>query len=320
MDGISVIVPVYNTAAYLPKCLDSILNQTKKPREVIIVDDGSTDESPALCDCYARRYPDLIRVLHQDNQGLSAARNAGIEKADGSCLSFVDSDDYLEKDAYFRLEELLDTNQADVALGEMTVEEADGRQYRRMEEDISLCWDKEEALIQLCSYRYLYNSFCTGLYRRTAIGDLRFPRGKLSEDYYLMHHVIARCQRVAYTSQPVYHYVQRPGSISRTKRISHAPAEASLERLSFFRERFPALAWAAETDCAFAHMSVINAYIRNGVDCPREIVKEYRTVCRDKLGSVLRNPEIPKIKKGQALMFCYCLPAYKTVIASKAHR
>ena len=96
MNGISTVVPVYNTAEYLRRCIDSILNQQNPPEEIFLVNDGSTDGSDMICQEYAQRYPALIRVINQENQGLSAARNAGIEAARGEYLSFIDSDDYIE--------------------------------------------------------------------------------------------------------------------------------------------------------------------------------------------------------------------------------
>ena len=100
MDGlISVIIPVYNVAAYLPQCLDSVLSQDYEALEVILIDDGSKDESGAICDAYAAR-DSRVRVIHQQNAGGAAAKNAGLRIATGEYLTFVDSDDWLEPDAY----------------------------------------------------------------------------------------------------------------------------------------------------------------------------------------------------------------------------
>ena len=112
-DVISVIVPVYNVAAYLPECLDSILSQDYDKLEVILIDDGSTDDSGAICDDYARR-DSRIRVIHQKNGGAAAAKNAGLRAATGEYLSFADSDDFLEPGAYAYMLALLKENDADI--------------------------------------------------------------------------------------------------------------------------------------------------------------------------------------------------------------
>ena len=112
-DVISVIVPVYNVSAYLPECLDSILSQDYEKLEVILIDDGSTDDSGAICDAYAQR-DNRIRVIHQKNGGAAAAKNAGLRAATGEYLSFADSDDFLEPGAYAYMMSLLKENGADI--------------------------------------------------------------------------------------------------------------------------------------------------------------------------------------------------------------
>ena len=263
MNRISVIIPVFNTEAYLRRCLDSVMRQSEL-REIILVDDGSTDGSGDICDEYAARRPDLFRVIHQKNQGSSAARNAGIEIAGGEYLSFIDSDDYIEPDMYECLLRLAEEYGADMASGEMWIEKTDGEKYCSISEGIKCCWNTREALIALNSYRYLHNSFCNILFSREAIGPLRFPVGTLCEDYYLLHQVVARCGKVAYTSKPVYHYVQRGESNSRSKNISLAPIGASSAQLEFFEKNFPELVYIAKADCAFAHMGIYTAYVRTG--------------------------------------------------------
>lgn len=320
MKGISVIVPVYNTAGELSACVDSILAQTLRPLEVILVDDGSTDGSSVICEEYAARYPQFVRVYHQMNMGSSAARNRGIDAARGDVLSFIDSDDYINADMFETLLDLMERQDADMAACEMMLEKPDGRSYCRVKEDVSFCWDTRQALVELNSYRYLHVSFCNALFRRKVIGDLHFTAGMRCEDYDLLYRVVARCEKVAYGSAPLYHYVQRPASNSRTTDISLAPMEISLRQLTFFREHFPDIAYAAETDCAFSHMGIYTAYIRNGVTCPPELLKKLRKETECHLPALLDNDRIPIIKKMQALAFCFLPPLYRAVIGRTEHR
>ena len=320
MKEISVIIPVYNTEPYLRTCVESVLQQRELLKEIILVDDGSTDGSPAICDEYAKTFPGLIHVIHQSNQGLSAARNRGIDVSLGAYLSFIDSDDYIDPDTYAHLLGLMQEYSADMTACAMLVEKSKEDTYCRVPPGIRLCWGTRQALVEINTYRYLYTSCCNALYSREAIGPLRFPAGKLCEDYYMIHQVIARCARVAYTSRAMYHYIQRGGSISRSKKINLASMEASSERVAFYRQFFPEIAYSAEADCAFAHMGIYSAYLRQQMDCPKDLLMTLKRISRKYLLSVLKFRQLPAIKKCQALAFCFALPVYRAVIARTEHR
>ena len=142
----------------------------------------------------------------------------------------------------------------------------------------------------------------------------------MCEDFYLMHRIVARAERVNYTSTPFYHYVQRGNSISRNTKVNLAPMDASLAQLDFYKTWFPDLVYIAETACFFAHASIYTTYCRNGQSCPKELLEKINPICRKYLGRVLKNGYIPKVKKAQALMFCYAKPAYKTIVSRREHR
>lgn len=319
-ERISVIIPVYNAAPYLEKCVDSVLAQTCSAHEIILIDDGSTDASGAICDRYVVQYPELVQVIHQMNRGAAAARNAGIATATGDYYAFVDSDDYLEPEMLRATINLIHKYDADMAAAERWVEYASGERYCRQAEPVEACWNTEEALVWLNSYRYLYTGLPSSLVSRKAFGDLRFPEGARCEDFALQYQIIARCRKIAYTSAPLYHYVQTDESCSRTANICLAPMDISMEQLEFFKAHFPDIVFAAETCCAFEHMGIWTAYLRNGVPCPRPLLRKLRGVTRRYLKSVLRNRYIPGIKKLQAIAFCYAPPVYKRIIVRTKHR
>ena len=316
----SVVISVYNTAEYLRACLDSVLAQSLPPFEVILVDDGSSDGSAEICDEYAKAHPECIRAIHQRNQGTAAARNRGLERCTGDYLSFVDSDDYLDPEMYAHLSGLAEEFKADMAAAEMWVEKIDGRRYCRVSKNVRACWNTREALAELNSYRYLHVSFCTALIARRRMMSLQFPEGQACEDYALLYQVVAECEQVAYSSQPLYHYVQRPNSSSRTIRVSPAPMEISKAQVLFFQKNYPEIAYAAETDCAFAHMGIYTAYARNKQKCPKGLLQELLKTSRHYLPSVLRNGRIPFIKKIQAAVFCLSPGAYGYIISKTEHR
>lgn len=323
---LSVVVPIYNVEKYLRKCVDSILSQTLVVDEIILVDDGSKDHSGDIADEYAARY-DQVRVIHQQNGGLSAARNTGIDVATKDYIAFVDSDDYIEPRMYEELMANLKEEKADMSIGGVWTEQENGEGYSPYEPNIRRVWNKIEGLIELNSYQYFNMSFCDAIFKRELFeqkgygeGKLRFPVGKLCEDFYLMHKIVARTERIVYTSTPFYHYVQRVNSISRNVKINLAPMDASLSQLSFYIRWFPDLKRIAETAAFFAHASIYTSYCRVGQICPKNIMNQINPICWKYLLSVLRNQHIPNIKKIQAITFCCSKAIYKMVVQRKEHR
>ncbi len=207
---VSVIVPLYNVAPYLPACLDGLLAQTHRSLEVVLVDDGSTDGSGAICDAYAAR-DGRVRVLHQHNAGVAAARNAGLDQARGAYISFVDSDDVVSP----RFIETLLGAGADIAqCGFVTELEglactegtASAPAFERMSSR-----DASRAL-QLDgtgTWGVLWNK----LYRASLFEGLRFPEGRQHEDEFVVWRTLWAAGGVAVTPEPLYFYRQRQGSI-----------------------------------------------------------------------------------------------------------
>ena len=201
-DLITVIVPVYNTEKYLSRCVNSIMSQTYKNIEIILVDDGSPDGSPKLCDELANCY-DNIRVIHQKNAGASVARNTGIENSRGKYLAFVDSDDYINSGMIQRLYQLINLHKADVAMlqylevNEKTVIP----QVKDVKEQIFMGKEVEKAFLSL-----KIESACVGLYSRKAIGSIRFPRGRTSEDISFNFNIFRQIRCFVYVPEQRYYY------------------------------------------------------------------------------------------------------------------
>ena len=189
---LSVIVPVYNTASYLHKCVSSILSQSLPVHELILVDDGSVDASGEIAEEYARQHA-RVKVIHQKNQGAASARNAGIEAATGEYITFVDSDDYIDNRMYETLLTLIFETGSDIAICGMTVVYPDGSVYHPYKKGIRKTWNRRQAMIELNSYRYFNMSFCDAVFHRSLFEEnggkpsrLRFPVGRNSEDFFLM--------------------------------------------------------------------------------------------------------------------------------------
>lgn len=214
--AISVIVPVYRVEKYLPACIDSILNQTFTDFELILVDDGSPDRCPEICDETAKRDA-RVRVIHQANQGLSAARNAGIEAARGAWLSFVDSDDFLAPDFLETLHDAAVRAGADCALCGVQLTDEAGEKIGQPLSVADGVRTGRSILETLCrAPAMLYLIVWNKLYRRDVFQTLRYPVGRRNEDTYLAVELFDTVQTVICVSKPMCFYRQRADSIMHT--------------------------------------------------------------------------------------------------------
>ena len=323
MLDLTVIIPIYNVKNYLKKCVLSILTQEELPQKIILIDDGSTDGSGQLADKLKSK-SDLITVIHKENGGLSSARNYGIELSTTKYITFVDSDDYVEKSMYKELTTLIENNDADISIGGVWYTYENGDKYSPYKPGVNKIWTKKEALKELNSYKYFNMGFWNKIFKRelfeqSGYGDekLRFPEGKISEDLYLMHKVIARAEKIAYTSKPLYFYVQRTGSISRGKKINLEALKAAKSQVDFYQKWFPDISYIAESAYLFTYMWAYSAHIKRNLKCPADILEESKVVSRKYIKSILKNDVIPKKKKLQALVFRYLFPAYKHLVRRK---
>ena len=214
---LSVIIPVYCAEATLDRCVESVLKQHVDDMEVILVDDGSPDNCPKMCDRWAEK--DLrIRVIHQPNGGLSDARNAGIDIAKGDYMTFVDSDDWISDDTY---PSLLD-KMADIEILEFTI--ADRLLLKdNIYDNIYDYWLKETA--------YSHTYACNKIYRRRLFDDIRYPKGRVFEDVYTFPSLLRKAKKVATTSLGCYHYWKNPSGIT-AKADGHALAQLLEAHLS----------------------------------------------------------------------------------------
>lgn len=244
MSTISVIVPVYKVEQYLDRCVESILAQTFKDLEIILVDDGSPDACPQMCDKWAEQHQN-IKVVHKPNGGLSSARNAGIEVASGDYIGFIDSDDYILPDMYECLFNALTENGADMSIcGYQYIDQTTG-EVDLVETGKSTLTDcvlsRMEAYEKINASYTGYSFYVTAwnkLYKKELFDNCRFPEGKLHEDEYSVHHFFRQCEKIAVISKPLYMYIQRSGSIMSTgvSLRSLDSVDAMYDRYAFFKE------------------------------------------------------------------------------------
>lgn len=210
MPIISVIIPVYNVEKYLCQCLDSVINQTYKNLEIILVDDGSTDDSGKICNEYAKRDRRII-VVHKNNGGLSDARNAGIDICKGEYVSFVDSDDWLDLDMYEIFISKIIEHNADIVSCGYVLEFANKKFNCNL---ANIIIDGNDKVLQNLFYNKNFPNAVWGkVYNKNIFEKLRFPIGKIYEDMLIKYDILKKSQKVVILKSTFYHYRQRSNSI-----------------------------------------------------------------------------------------------------------
>ncbi|MBQ4104712.1 MAG: glycosyltransferase [Clostridia bacterium] len=245
MKTISVVVPVYNVENYLERCILSIINQTYQNLEIILVDDGSTDNSGAICDKLALKDP-RIKVIHKENGGLSDARNAGIKEASGKYIGFVDSDDHIAPLMYEKLLSTLEENGADISIcNYVYVHETTNEEDEEMSSLSPIkneLLTKREAFEKINAYSNGYSFYVTAwnkLYKKELFSDLSFAKGKLHEDEFIVHRLFEKCEKIAVCDDVLYFYIIRKGSImnSKVSEKSLDAIDAIMDRYYFYLEK-----------------------------------------------------------------------------------
>ncbi len=212
MPEISVIVPVYKVEKYLDKCVKSILNQTFGDFELFLVDDGSPDRCPEMCDEWAKN-DSRIKVIHKKNGGLSDARNVALDVMTGKYVCFVDSDDWIPDDSLQTMYDAIIDSGADLAIGNMIGVTEDGETFKQY-------WPAEEKKVETGKNKfYSMNQPCAQnrLYKSYIFQTLRFPVGKLYEDAFVFHHILENVESIVFTGKTNYFYLIRSNSIMRNK-------------------------------------------------------------------------------------------------------
>lgn len=208
---LSVIVPMYNVAAYVDRCLQSLQAQTLKDLEVILVDDGCTDETPQIAARYAEADPEHFRLIHKANGGLSDARNAGLPLAQGQYVAFLDSDDWIEPDCYEKMVRALEEQGGDVCLADLEYWYPEDAQRCHVMKGLS-SWpaasrNRQAFLSPLFAWNKVYDR------RFFFAGQLRYPVGSWYEDIPVSTLIFARSRQIVYVPDCLFHYRQRSGSI-----------------------------------------------------------------------------------------------------------
>lgn len=235
---VSIIVPVFNVERYLNRCIASVANQTYQDIQIVLVDDGSTDQSPEICDSWATE-DSRVTVVHQANGGVSIARNRGLDMATGEYILWVDSDDYIAPETVETMMRTALQNHADMVICDFEKGTDDHYTFKTSTQTPCEQIDNTSALTRIYANAHSalrYAAPWAKLAKRSLYQDIRYPEGKIFEDIYTTHKLIYRCERIAVLDIPLFYYFQRPDSIMNAmfsmKKLDYL--QALVERITFF--------------------------------------------------------------------------------------
>ena len=297
---VSIVIPIYNVEKYLEKCIESISKQTYKNIEILLIDDGSTDNSLKICKNYEKK-DTRIKVIHKKNGGLSDTRNRGIIEAKGNYIMFVDSDDWIENDTVSLLLENIEKNKSDIVVFGMSIDYENGDSKLRVPK-INKCFDGKTGLIYMNSFMNIDISTCNKIFKKRLFDNIEFPVGKLCEDYYTMFKIFDKAKIISILQEPKYHYFQRNNSISRNTNVNLDYKYASREQMEFISKKYPDIDYVGKTAYAFSQIAIFNMFLNRRKEFnKKEIIKDVRKY----KNSILKNKYIPLWKKIQTIIFIY---------------
>ena len=296
-EKISIIVPVYNVENYLERCVESILKQTYTNFELLLINDGSTDQSGDLCDQLALR-DQRIRVIHKENGGLSAARNTGIDHASSDLIGFIDSDDYIDEDMYETLYRQLRESNADLSMcGHYDV-------YNQIpEKQVSeiKTWElsSEEAIKMVMEAKVLSVTAVNKLYKKSLFSELRFEIGKIAEDAFIMIKLLDKCNVIVATNEKKYYYVHRENSIT-TQKFSTKflnVIEAYEQNKEIILEKYPELKEVAQMRMNWAYFYVLDRLLLDKEYNDKKLENKLISYLKDHSKSILTDSLFTKGRK-----------------------
>lgn len=292
---VSVIVPIYNVEKYLPKCLDSIIHQSYENLEIILVDDGSTDKCPLICDDYAKK-DKRIKVIHKNNGGLSDARNVGLEIAKGEYCAFIDSDDYVDTDFIKTLINSAINSHSDIAVCAYYIDSGMNLTKQKATTEKEISFNNIQAMKDFFAQKSICGVMTWNkLYKRSLFtnNEITFPIGRIHEDNFTTYKLLYFAARVCYISDPLYYYVNRPGSIMNRGYSNNTLdiIDAAEEAYNWVCDKSIPLVEEVQSYQLNMIINVLNIMLDNGIFDRTAWTKSKKWV-RSKRVSLYRNPYI----------------------------
>lgn len=318
-EKISVIVPVYNVEQYLERCVDSIINQTYTNLEIILVNDGSTDNSGKLCDELAKK-DERIRVIHKENGGLSDARNRGIDESESDLVGFIDSDDYIDSDMYEVLLKNLNDTDADLsmcALYDVYNNTPEAQVTNKETWELS----SEQAIKMVMEAKILSVTAVNKLYRKSLFTDLKFEVGKIAEDAFIMIKLLDKCEKIVATNEKKYYYVHRENSIT-TQKFSTKflnVIEAYEQNSNIILEKYPKLKDVAQTRMNWAYFYVLDRLLLDDNYNDKELENKLISYLKNHRKDILNDPLFTKGRKIGFIALLLSRNLYRKLIEKRGY-
>lgn len=297
-DLISVVIPIYNCEKYLNMCIDSVLEQTYKDIEIILIDDGSTDGSAKICEDYKNK-DNRINVVYKNNGGASDARNTGIKIARGKYITFVDADDIVEKDYVKYLFYLIDKYSVNMSIAAYSII-TNKRKINIGQGYVEELLDVEECLDRLLCEKGFTVSPCAKLYDKKLFESTEYPKGKLFEDNETTYKLISQCESIAYGNRSIYNYYKRENSAMTSnfnmKKLDLIElTDAMCEDIE---KKHPTLKDSTDKKRITARFSILRQILVGKLDNGQKmVVKKIKKYIKDRKWQILKNTKIDKRDK-----------------------
>ena len=318
-EKISVIVPVYNVEQYLERCVDSIINQTYTNLEIILVNDGSTDNSGKLCDELAKK-DERIRVIHKENGGLSDARNRGIDESESDLVGFIDSDDYIDSDMYEVLLKNLNDTDADLSMCAL-YDVYNNTPEAQVTNKETWKLSSEQAIKMVMEAKILSVTAVNKLYRKSLFTDLNFEVGKIAEDAFIMIKLLDKCEKIVATNEKKYYYVHRENSIT-TQKFSTKflnVIEAYEQNSNIILEKYPKLKDVAQTRMNWAYFYVLDRLLLDDNYNDKELENKLISYLKNHRKDILNDPLFTKGRKIGFIALLLSRNLYRKLIEKRGY-
>lgn len=311
---ISIIVPVYNVEKYIRRCVDSLINQTYKNLEIILIDDGSPDNSGAICDEYAK-LDNRVKVIHKENGGVSSARNAGLDSASGEYIGFMDSDDYITPDMYEVLYNNMVDNDADISMGIYALENNKGEFISHYRYDVNEVFDKAQTIAEMLKQVKYTCSLCDKLFSSKLVGDIRFDKDiSHNEDLLFAYQLMKKSNKAVYISKPMYYYCNNEESASRVsfsdKNTTMLKAQTMV--IEDIGENLPQIYDVALTEYVKTAIFNLTAIAKSGYK-NKEYIEKLRKIVKDNLKFFIKS-YVAKGYKIYAVLISISFNLYKRFV------
>lgn len=309
---VTIVVPVYKVEKYIDRCIKSILNQTYKNLEIILVDDGSPDNCGKICENYAQK-DKRIKVVHKENGGLSDARNAGISISNGKYISFIDSDDYIDPEYIELLYKTIKKDKSDMAISSHKVIYENGTVLEKATKEESILKPKEVLK------RILYDdgidlSAWAKLYKIELFKEIRYPKGRLFEDAATTYKLVDKCEKISIISRSTYNYIIRGNSITNVN-FSEKKMDLIIsteEMCNYVKKKYPDLEEATNRRLMYAYLSTLTQLVKSNEKNENAEKKLYGYI-KQNSKMILRDKNVPKRDKIAIISTKFGLGFYKII-------